>query len=122
MPDAWELAVSLNPLANDAAADADQDGAGNLQDCLAGTGPFDPASVLSLRIDADPLHGGARLGWFGVSGRDYAVDCSVSLPGPPSWSVLTNGLAGTDAWIALLDPLPDPAARFYRLRVQRTPP
>ena len=49
MPDDYELAHSLNPFdPEDAALDADHDGATNLEEYLAGTDPIDPNSVLKI--------------------------------------------------------------------------
>ena len=44
MPDAWELASGLDPLADDASDDADGDGYSNLQEYRRGTDPTDPKS------------------------------------------------------------------------------
>ncbi len=47
LPDTYELANNLNPLVNDSAADADNDGATNLAEFLAGTDPNDSNSTPS---------------------------------------------------------------------------
>lgn len=44
MPDEWEKLYGLNPMVDDASADADNDGYSNLEEFLAGTNPLDPAS------------------------------------------------------------------------------
>jgi len=44
MPDGWEVTYELNPTANDASSDKDNDGYSNLKEYQSGTDPTDPNS------------------------------------------------------------------------------
>jgi len=65
MPDDYETANGLDPLSNsDAGEDADNDGATNLEEFLAGTDPNDADSVEACALDdaVPPLPSGSALG------------------------------------------------------------
>jgi hypothetical protein len=80
MPDGWEVANGLNPLAADGALDAYNDGYSNFQEYLAGTDPQNDQDVPDASADLN--HDGD------MDGSDLAVlaaqmgrvDCSVSAP------------------------------------------
>ena len=68
MPDNWEIDNGLNPLVDDAAQDADGDGATNLQEYLAGTDPQDSDS------DDDGLTDGEEINTHGTDPLDSDTD------------------------------------------------
>jgi len=49
MPDGWEVTYGLDPTANDALSDKDNDGHSNLQEYQSGTDPTDPNSKPSSK-------------------------------------------------------------------------
>ncbi len=57
MPDGWEVQNSLNPLVNDASADADGDGFSNLQEFMGGADPKDPGSTPRIPYLYDDFSG-----------------------------------------------------------------
>lgn len=61
MPDSWQM-WHFGYLGADPSADADQDGATNMQEYLADTSPIDPASRLALRAERAPA-GTVNLRW-----------------------------------------------------------
>ena len=94
MPDAWEIANGLDPLADDASGDPDGDGLANLQEypngtdpfradtdgdgqsdrteVIAGTDPLDPGSLFAIYRMATGT-GGRTFSWPGRSNRLYTV-------------------------------------------------
>lgn len=73
MPNWWEMAHGLNPNnPNDASLHGDADGVNNLQEYLAGTDPFDPASyfhVTAVRKQTNDL----AVMWTTVGGKKYVL-------------------------------------------------
>jgi hypothetical protein len=81
MPDAYEIAVGLNPFLNDAAGDADNDGLTNIQEYNSGTAPFTAdRPELAQSISAV----------FTLSTRTNIVDGDGD--GLPDWWEIKNGL------------------------------
>lgn len=112
MPDSWEnLYPGLNPMANDANGDLDNDGMTNLEEYLAGTAPNDANSVLELRIvSASPT----VLEFDAVAGKSYLVEYENTLDAA-SWTLLATSPAGAAGTRQIPDPSPHPVTRFYRV-------
>ncbi|MGB6222112.1 DUF1800 family protein, partial [Haloferula sp.] len=110
MSDVWEAVFSARNI--DPLADSDGDGSSNRDESVAGTNPFDAASVLRLQID--PLNGGS-----------FTISCP--LPNAKKYDVFhTEDLANPDwqpiASIVTDDPFTytdhvDASRGFYRVRV-----
>jgi hypothetical protein len=114
MPDAWESANGLLTNSNDAALDADGDGAGNLDEFRAGTNPRNAASIL---MPGPPVLSGGTLTFQfpTVSGKIYRVEFSDNLN---AWQPLADQLYGAGPLVGVADPSAGIAPRrFYRVNV-----
>lgn len=121
MPDAWENEYELNPnSAADADDDADNDGATNLQEFLAGTNPRQAASVFAFtRVTKES--NGVRLHFHGVAGRTYSLQ-SRDFSSPGTWQTVTNlpAMESTGEQSLLL-PESSGSGQFFRLITPATP-
>jgi hypothetical protein len=108
--DAWEVA-HFGQANVDPQADADGDGATNLQEYLAGTDPRDAQSALRLSMHASS---GATLEWFGVAGKRYQVQFRASLS-EGAWQNLGNPVTGQGRIVQLPANGGEAAAGFYRV-------
>ncbi|NBD34496.1 MAG: PKD domain-containing protein [Chloroflexi bacterium] len=86
MPDGWEVDNALNPLVDDAADDADNDGLTNLEEYQAGADPQNPDS------DGD----GMPDGWEVDNNLDPLVDDAGENPDSDALTNLEEYQAGTD--------------------------
>jgi hypothetical protein len=114
MPDAWEIAHGLDPLANDANLDPDHDGMTNLQEFLAGTDPQDPNSALRLRMT--PAGGlGLWLEFDAVANHSYTVQsCDTLTPG--TWSSFADiPMTVTSRVVAILATTTNSPGQYFRL-------
>jgi Tol biopolymer transport system component len=118
IPDLWMMHYFGHPtgVASDlsrARDDADGTGMSNLQKYLAGLDPTNPASVLSLQIQAQiPSPNNVTLSWPAVPGKNYQVQFKDDL-NATVWSEIPGaavvGLKGTISIPA------GPSTRFYRV-------
>jgi hypothetical protein len=114
LPDAWEIAMGLNPNdPNDAKGDADDDGLSNEDEYRAGTYAFDPNDGFRLSLVGVEA-GQSQLEFMAVSGRTYTVYSSPDLQqwSPVSFRVVTGGVAG-----ALQGNYPSTDVRTLRIQV-----
>jgi len=116
LPDAWELANSLDTGSNDAAFDSDGDGESNLAEFRAGTDPQNGAGFLQIGpLTLSP--GDAAISFTPVAGLTYRVEYSATLT-PGSWLILADQLHAGSAPLLLTDPgAGNVSRRFYRLSV-----
>ena len=121
MPDTWEEEHDLELNSpSDATADADRDGANNLQEYRAGTDPREPESVFaftSVRKEGRAI----RLRFHAVQGRTYSVQAR-GLPGSTSWQTVTNLMicGNTDHCEVLVPGVAD-EGRLFRVLTLATP-
>jgi len=119
MPDGWEHDHGLDPFdSGDSTQDPDGDGMNNVQECIAGTHPRDPQSV--LRLSCTLTNDMLSLTFMAVGGREYELQC-CDVPGS-SWQTHTIVPAETNAmrWVSVSvsDHLFCPM-RIYRLVTPR---
>jgi hypothetical protein len=62
-----------------------------------------------------PEESGYKFNFASTTGFSYVVEYTGSLQPPASWLVLTN-LAGNGSLVAVVDPTPTVAQRYYRVR------
>jgi hypothetical protein len=119
LPDWWESMHGPNGTSLLPGIDADGDGMTNQEEFLAGTDPFNPASVLALDLQLTaPGHDSPLLIWAGVSGRVYRVQ---SAPHPHgTFTPLSPQVPWTTPHHALSTPLTNPAM-LYRIIAEPTP-
>jgi len=119
MPDAWELAHSLDPgWAGDRDQDLDMDGVTNGQEFEAGTLPEDRNSFLRVNLALEP--GGALLTFGTVSNHTYSIRFQDGL-GTGAWQRLADFVARpTNRVERITDPAPV-SGRFYQVVSPRMP-
>lgn len=125
MPDTWESQHGFNSTdALDAALDADNDGASNLEEYEAGTDPNDSTSHLRIEnISADFIStASVRLSWLARTNKTYTVLYRDTLV-PGLWNRLTDVQASPSNRVVQVTDQPPPTAarRFYRLATPRIP-
>lgn len=117
MPDGWETLHCLDPnAAADALADADGDGATNLQEFRAGTDPWDPADVFRCRLTVRP-GGVLELVFRAKAGKAYRVERSPNL-NATSWQTAAEVSAtATDHEVTWTESGSASSGIFYRVRL-----
>lgn len=116
IPDSWEKWSGLNAVdANDAASDADDDGASNLDEYRAGTDPQSAAS--RFRIAAvQKSAGDVRISFLTAVGRQYVAKRTDAIGGP--WVDFGVPVLGTGGVVEIVDlGSASLSQRFYRLEV-----
>jgi hypothetical protein len=112
--DSWRLRYfgSANNLLSQANADADGDGATNMQEYNAGTNPNDATSalVLSSTKGQDFV-----VRWPSVLNKQYVIERAASIYSPV-WSAISTN-AGTGWDMEFHDTSASTAMRFYRVRL-----
>ena len=122
MPDLWEaqrFPEGVEALPDD---DSDGDGASNHDECIAGTGPTEAGSVLSLAPVATNQTATANLifRWPSVTGRVYSILCATNAVG--AYTQHVADLSATAPTNAYTNPAPAAAGSyFYGIGVQLAP-
>jgi poly(3-hydroxybutyrate) depolymerase len=114
LPDTWEMHHGLDLEKDDAEADPDHDGAGNLDEYRAGTDPQDDDSVFKGEPGPGSQSDKFILRWSSVTGKTYSV-LSATNPGSAFISV-TNGLTATPP-VNIFTAAPSASAVFYRMAI-----
>jgi hypothetical protein len=120
IPDSWRLRyfLTLNNCLSATNADADGDGANNLQEYCAGTDPTDIASCfknIGLNRAAAQSSSDCVISWPSANGKQYVIERSPSLSAPIWSSVATNSGNGN---VMEYHDATGGGVRFYRVRVQ----
>lgn len=112
MPDAWEIQFGLNPLLNDALADADGDGLTNQQEYFMGTDPR-AANFRVTSIQISPTT--VQLTWTSKAGKIYRVLASATVDGiyMPIQMVPSAGINTTSTTV-----LRSPGSQFFTIEEQ----
>ena len=122
LPDDWELAHGLNPVANDAALDFDGDGANNAHEFLAGTNPGDASSRLALGLALGQA-GGLVVEFTMQPGRQYFLETAAAVDG--EWRSMPGDVyqpapGAVNETIQVPQAGPETGKnRFFRLKVKR---
>jgi hypothetical protein len=116
MEDRWELAFFPDLTTADATTDWDKDGFSDLFECIAGTDPTDPKSLLRATITAGSVAGNFDIKWPSVSGRTYHLQTSSNLQ---SWSDAVTPITATPPMNTYTVTLTPGTNTFYRIRVTR---
>lgn len=120
MPDEWEEAHLLDPMASwDAAQDADGDGMDNGSEFIAGTLPESTQSVFHAQLV--PEIGGAALSWPGATGRTYAVFHVTDMAAThwDIWGAHSNLTCATNGPMGIVVTSPPDSLRYFRIRVAK---
>lgn len=116
LPDGWETFYGFNPRnSDDAAMDADGDGASGLAEFQAGTDPHNVESALRLGL-LRRTRGGIEISFNSVYGKFYRLERSATL-GSESWTAVGEPMVGTGGMLKLLDNAPAGDNGFYRIQV-----
>jgi glycosidase len=120
IPDWWRLAYFDHPTGqaadnSRAADDADNDGANNYAEYLAGTHPQNSNSVFKIiGLTADSQD---TVRWLTVAGRTYQLQQAATLSGAP-WTNSAAPLGGTGSAVTQHVVNPGLGDRFYRVQSQ----
>jgi type VI secretion system secreted protein Hcp len=117
MPDWWEIEFGLDPLTPDGGADADQDGATNLEEFLAGTNPKIATQVFRARLSFLAGDRTATLTWPSAVGRQYNIFSADSIEAPFQ-NFTTVPAVGDTTSISVPATL---AKRFFRVQAAPAP-
>lgn len=110
----WEQQYFGSPIAANASADSDSDGANNLQEQAAGTDPNAASSVLKI-TDLQVASGNATLTWQGGSSARQIVQHAADLSG--TWTGIFTNQPPTPITNSMVVPAPGSGSRFFRIQV-----
>ena len=116
LPDWWEQQYFGQLIGANFSADADQDGANNLAEWLAGTNPTNAASALRLTATRSAASNSVQLQWPSAPGRFYRLLSANFSTGP--FNPLATNIAATAPLNTLTNPITASSQRYYRLQVE----
>lgn len=122
LPDLWEAQQFPEGLAAEPGDDSDGDGASNRDEYIAGTGPTEAGSILSLAPVATNMTTEKNLifRWPSVTGRVYSILCATNADG--AYTQHVADLSATAPTNAFTNPAPAAAGTyFYGIGVQLAP-
>ena len=117
LPNDWELTYfpDLNSSTGDPLDDWDHDGFIDADECLAGTNPSDPLSILKARAEAgDP--GEIDIIWSAVAGKTYRIVGSTTLD--DDWETVADDLPAVVPESSHPVTIGDDTSRFFRVEVK----
>jgi len=93
--DAWEMSHfgNLTTASDGGESDSDEDGASDLAEFIAGTGPDDAGSNFEVEEIALGANGDVTIRWQGVVGKTYTLQTSAGLQG--DWTPIAVGIPGS---------------------------
>ncbi len=118
MPDWWEQLYFSRPTGDAPDADPDHDGAGNLEEWLAGTHPTHASSCLRLSVSAAQGTNGFTVSWQSVQGKTYRLDRATNLTAGFTSLVRTNIAASPPLNTETDTQAATRRASFYRVRLE----
>ncbi|HEX5223180.1 MAG TPA: S8 family serine peptidase [Verrucomicrobiae bacterium] len=116
LPDWWEQQYFGQLIGPNVVADADQDGANNLAEWLAGTNPTNAASALRLTAVPGVDGNSVQLQWPSAPNRFYRLLSANFASGP--FSPLTTNIAATAPLNTFTNPITTSSQRYYQLQVE----
>ncbi len=118
VPHVWLIQCGWTSQFDQAALSIGSNGCPVWHSYIAGLDPWNPTSQFTCTAPDDPA--ALSLRFNTITGRLYRVEYATNLLGA-TWPVLSNNIPGTGSPVAIPDPNPPGAARYYRVGVRLAP-
>jgi hypothetical protein len=116
MPDGWENQYSGSPTAMNPYADDDGDGMANARECVAGTDPRDPYSVLAVEMLTFSSNATVSVRWSSATNRFYSISRCTDLC--DTFQPLATNIAATPPVNVYDDTTEGKGTLFYKVEVK----